>query len=105
LPAQPVQELDFRATALRRRHAADQARLYTRDADDRLRADLIEQLMCRDVIDLPAFGADHDIDFAHYFADELDGLEPLMPTDCSNAARNRYATHVVSDAALQPVPD
>jgi oxygen-independent coproporphyrinogen-3 oxidase len=51
---------------------------YTRDADDHLRADLIERLMCRDGVDLTAFGAEYDLDAERYFADELDQLEPLI---------------------------
>jgi oxygen-independent coproporphyrinogen-3 oxidase len=48
------------------------------DADDRLRADLIQQLMCHGAIDVPALEARHGIAFASYFAAELRRLPPLV---------------------------
>ena len=46
-------------------------------ADDVLRRDLIQSLMCQDRIDIPRLERDHDIDFGRYFASELERLEPL----------------------------
>lgn len=48
------------------------------DADDRVRADAIGQLMCTGRIDVAALEARHDIAFVRYFGDELDRLAPLM---------------------------
>ena len=47
------------------------------DADDRLRADVIQSLMCYDRLSFAAFNAQHGTDFAHYFADEIRRLKPL----------------------------
>jgi len=47
------------------------------DADDLLRAEVIQALMCYDSLDFDAFGAKQDIDFQHYFADEIERLTPL----------------------------
>ena len=47
------------------------------DADDLLRAEVIQTLMCYDSLDFDAFGAKQDIDFQHYFADEIERLTPL----------------------------
>jgi oxygen-independent coproporphyrinogen-3 oxidase len=47
------------------------------DDDDMLRADVIQQLMCQGRIDVAAVEARHEIDFAEYFADALQKLQPL----------------------------
>ena len=47
------------------------------DDDDLLRADVIQALMCYDSLSFDDFGADHDIDFRDYFADEIKRLGPL----------------------------
>ena len=47
------------------------------DDDDRVRADVIQALMCYDRLDFGQFNAEHDIDFKQYFAAELDRLKPL----------------------------
>lgn len=47
------------------------------DADDRLRALIIQELMCHDRFDIRRFEGDHGIDFDTYFADELSRLEAL----------------------------
>ncbi|HET8818594.1 MAG TPA: coproporphyrinogen III oxidase, partial [Xanthomonadaceae bacterium] len=47
------------------------------DADDQLRADLIQSLMCRGEIPVAALERRHAIDFADYFSDALDRLQPL----------------------------
>ena len=51
------------------------------DDDDLLRADVIKQLMCYDRLEFAEFSAAHRIDFATYFDDELDRLEPLALDD------------------------
>lgn len=46
--------------------------------DDRLRSDLIQQLMCRGRIDIPELEERHAIHFAPYFAEDLERLQPLI---------------------------
>ena len=53
------------------------ARGLVLEADDLLRADLIQGLMCHGEIDIPALEARHGIAFAEYFADDLARLYPL----------------------------
>ena len=48
------------------------------DADDVLRADLIQQLMCQGEIPVAALERRHGIDFADYFATSLERLAPLV---------------------------
>ncbi|MGH8030248.1 MAG: oxygen-independent coproporphyrinogen III oxidase, partial [Arenimonas sp.] len=48
------------------------------DEDDRLRADLIQGLMCQGEIPIRALERRYDIDFAHYFAGALEQLQPLV---------------------------
>ncbi|MGO4223219.1 oxygen-independent coproporphyrinogen III oxidase [Lysobacter sp. TAF61] len=47
------------------------------DADDVVRADVIQQLMCHGAVDIAATGRRHAIDFADYFAQALQRLQPL----------------------------
>ena len=47
------------------------------DDDDLLRADVIQALMCYDQLLFDEFGKDHGIDFARYFAAEIERLQPL----------------------------
>ncbi len=47
------------------------------DDDDLLRADVIQALMCYDHLSFDEFGKDHGIDFAKYFAAEIEHLLPL----------------------------
>lgn len=47
------------------------------DADDLLRAEVIQALMCYDELVFDDFGRDHDIQFREYFAAEISDLEPL----------------------------
>ena len=49
----------------------------TLDADDLLRADVIQRLMCRGEIDIPAIESRHGIRFEAYFAHALEKLRPL----------------------------
>jgi oxygen-independent coproporphyrinogen III oxidase len=51
---------------------------FSLSADDRVRASVIEQLMCHGRIDIPAIEAEHGIDFSAYFADSLTALEPML---------------------------
>ena len=46
-------------------------------ADDRLRRDVIMQLICRMELDMDAVADRHGIDFGRYFARELAALVPL----------------------------
>ncbi|MCS4503476.1 Oxygen-independent coproporphyrinogen III oxidase [wastewater metagenome] len=52
------------------------AKGYRRDADDELRAEVIEAVMCRSRLDFNDVSARHGIDFADYFADALADLRP-----------------------------
>ncbi len=47
------------------------------DADDQLRADVIQSLMCYDELLFDEFDAKHDIDFRQYFAAEIERFTPL----------------------------
>jgi oxygen-independent coproporphyrinogen III oxidase len=47
------------------------------DDDDLLRADVIQALMCYDELSFERFGTEHNIDFAEYFAAEIERLQPL----------------------------
>src|SRR6185295_12986967 len=47
-------------------------------ADDRARADVIQQLMCHGMIDIAAIERRHDVEFDDYFADALARLAPLV---------------------------
>ncbi len=47
-------------------------------ADDRVRNDVIQALMCEGVVDKARIGARHGVDFDTYFADGLARLKPLM---------------------------
>jgi oxygen-independent coproporphyrinogen III oxidase len=48
------------------------------DADDVLRADVIQQLMCRAAVDIPAIEERYGIHFPTYFADAIEQLQPLI---------------------------
>ncbi|MFT4247492.1 MAG: oxygen-independent coproporphyrinogen III oxidase [Pseudomonas sp.] len=63
--------------------AIDEGRLPTArglalSQDDRLRADVIQRLMCLGEVDFAAIEAAHGIDFRDYFAAELEVLAPLQ---------------------------
>ena len=80
------------------------ARGLVLDADDRIRADAIQRIMCDGVIEVGAFEARHRIDFTVYFARELvqlhalagDGLIVLSPTRIAVTARGRLLLRVVA---------
>lgn len=84
-------------------------------ADDRLRADLIQQLMCHRHIDIAALEARHGIDFGQYFADPLERLKPLaddglveiQPGRIDATTRGRLLLRIISmcfDAYLPVQP-
>jgi len=50
----------------------------TLSADDRLREDVIQQLMCHGQIDIGEIQERHEIDFQEYFAEALAGLRALQ---------------------------
>ena len=54
------------------------ARGYRLGADDRLRSDLIQALMCAGEFNRDQLAARHGVDFDHYFASELETLQPLV---------------------------
>jgi oxygen-independent coproporphyrinogen-3 oxidase len=63
--------------------AVDHGRLplhrgLTLDEDDVIRADVIQQLMCRSEIDCEGIAARYDLDFDEYFADALAQIAPLV---------------------------
>jgi len=76
----------------------------TLDDDDLIRADLIQRLMCNGVIDIQAFEARHELDFAVYFASDLDrlralaadGLVVVTPARIAVTARGRLLLRVVA---------
>jgi oxygen-independent coproporphyrinogen-3 oxidase len=47
------------------------------DDDDLIRADVIQALMCYDKLSFAEFGDSHGIEFATYFAKEIEHLQPL----------------------------
>jgi oxygen-independent coproporphyrinogen-3 oxidase len=73
-------------------------------ADDVLRADLIQQLMCNGVIDIAQLEARHDIDFGAYFAEEIvrlvplleDGLVELAPDSIRATSRGRLLLRIIA---------
>ncbi len=48
------------------------------DDDDRVRADVIQSLMCYDQLLFDDFDVAHEVEFREYFAAELDRLQPLV---------------------------
>jgi oxygen-independent coproporphyrinogen-3 oxidase len=57
--------------------------------DDQLRADLIQQLMCQGEIPVAALERRYAIDFADYFAEALDRLQPLVEDRLVQVADDR----------------
>jgi oxygen-independent coproporphyrinogen III oxidase len=55
--------------------------------DDLLRADAIQQLMCRGEIDIEGIERRHGIDFASYFAAALERLRPLVEDGLATTSR------------------
>jgi oxygen-independent coproporphyrinogen-3 oxidase len=48
------------------------------DDDDVLRADVIQQLMCQSRVDIATVERRYAIEFATYFADSIERLQPLI---------------------------
>jgi oxygen-independent coproporphyrinogen-3 oxidase len=74
------------------------------DLDDQVRADVIQQLMCRGTIDIAAVERRYDIDFHRYFADALahaqplaqDGLVTLERLRISATSRGRLLLRIIA---------
>ena len=72
--------------------------------DDRVRADVIQQLMCNAAIDVAAIEHRHDIDFWNYFAAGLtrleqladDGLVELGPRRVAATSRGRLLLRIIA---------
>jgi oxygen-independent coproporphyrinogen-3 oxidase len=73
-------------------------------ADDVVRADLIQQLMCRGVIDIPALEERHGIHFLEYFEPDLirlcdiaaDGLVSITETEIRATSRGRLLLRIIA---------
>jgi oxygen-independent coproporphyrinogen-3 oxidase len=61
------------------------------DSDDVIRAEVIQQLMCHGYIDVAAVERRFDIDFATYFVDDIERLQPLMADGLVKIERLRIA--------------
>jgi oxygen-independent coproporphyrinogen-3 oxidase len=59
--------------------------------DDRIRGDVIQQLMCNGVIDTEAVERRYDIEFREYFRDALARLEPLIQDGLATREPRRIA--------------
>jgi oxygen-independent coproporphyrinogen-3 oxidase len=59
--------------------------------DDRVRADVIQQLMCHAAIDIDKVEYRHDIDFRDYFAEALQRLAPLEADGLVECGEHRIA--------------
>lgn len=74
------------------------------DADDNLRADLIQQLMCQGEVDIPELEERHEINFGVYFAEDLarlvplqaDGLVEVSPTRITATSRGRLLLRIIA---------
>jgi oxygen-independent coproporphyrinogen-3 oxidase len=72
--------------------------------DDRVRAEVIQQLMCHAAVDIDIIEYRHDIDFAEYFAEalsrltplEVDGLVEVGPHRISATARGRLLLRIIA---------
>jgi oxygen-independent coproporphyrinogen-3 oxidase len=73
-------------------------------ADDIARADLIQQLMCRGEIDIPALEDRHDLHFLEYFHEDLlrltelaaDGLVEISETRIRATSRGRLLLRIIA---------
>jgi oxygen-independent coproporphyrinogen-3 oxidase len=82
------------------------ARGLALSADDRIRRDAINELMCHGTLDVASFEARHGIDFAVYFASTLDrlvelqgdGLVQVTPAGIAVTSRGRFLLRVVAMA-------
>jgi oxygen-independent coproporphyrinogen-3 oxidase len=62
------------------------------DFDDEVRADVIQQLMCRGEIDMAAVERRHCIDFVSYFREALERLRPLISDGLATIVGNYICT-------------
>jgi oxygen-independent coproporphyrinogen-3 oxidase len=89
--------------------ALDQGRLPTwrgmkLDADDLLRSDIIQQLMCQGEIDVAAIEHRYEIDFESYFSEALgklpalvnDGLAQIEPSRITATSRGRLLLRIIA---------
>jgi oxygen-independent coproporphyrinogen-3 oxidase len=60
-------------------------------ADDTMRADVIQQLMCHATVDIARIEYRYDIDFAQYFAEALQRLAPLAADGLVDVSPHRIA--------------
>ena len=73
------------------------------DADDSLRADVIQSLMCHGRIEIPDIETRHGIDFARYFASSLDRLRPLVADGLVQVERDRVVVTDIGRLLLRNV--
>ncbi len=73
------------------------------DADDSLRADVIQSLMCHGSVAFDDIEARHGIDFARYFADALLRLEPLAADGLVEIGRERLNVTAMGRLLLRNV--
>ncbi len=74
------------------------------DADDLLRADLIQQLMCQGRVDIASLQERHQIEFQAYFAADLERLAPLVddglvtasPEEIAATSRGRLLLRIIA---------
>ena len=70
------------------------------DDDDRLRADLIGQLMCQGEIPVSALERRYAIDFNDYFGDAMERLQPLIDDDLVRRDEGSHPRHVARAAVV-----
>ncbi len=76
----------------------------TLSEDDELRAEIISRLMCHGTLDIAAFEARHELDFAAYFGAELtrlralerDGLIAVRPGRLTVSSRGRFLLRIIA---------
>ena len=66
--------------------------------DDLLRAEVIQSLMCYDILEFDEFDAKHDVDFRQYFVNELERLKPLADDGLVLVDENRV--HITAKGRL-----
>jgi oxygen-independent coproporphyrinogen-3 oxidase len=72
-------------------------------ADDRVRAAVIAQLMCRDCIDIAAIEHRYGIDFAAYFREDLERLEPHIADGLVRREADRIAVTAAGRLLLRSI--
>ncbi|TDK24961.1 oxygen-independent coproporphyrinogen III oxidase [Luteimonas aestuarii] len=73
------------------------------DADDLLRADVIQQLMCRGEIDIGDIERRHGIAFPAYFSDALAALQPLQADGLVDCCGDRIVATARGRALLRVI--